>query len=540
MTKFLTIIFLGISFLIFSLVSPQSSFAFSGNGSGTNSDPYQISTCVHLQEMNNALSASYKQINDIDCFGISFTPIGDTTTQFSGSLNGQNYAISNLVIPSSSYAGLIGYTDAATIQNVRIISGTVTGTSITGGIVARTGANTTISHCSSQVTLNGTGSIGGIGGITIENSFYNGTLNSTGGYTGGIVGNIYGGTNTIRNTYSSGTLTLNTSAYFGGIAGAMNDSTTISNSYTNATMVTTGSNYSGGLVGGFFAGTVTNSFSAATITGSGSNVGAVFGRGEGTASGLYADVYLAGTSTCSASGSASCTAKNSGNSDPSYFKGNSTSLPMSGWNFSTIWQTVSANYPSLIGFNSPIYREPLNSNSPSQCPDSAPRSSPNLFQINSQKNSATLYFSPIDGPNTGYVISYGLDNNAQGYAVSFPYSSSPGVISYTINSLFPANWHFKIRGQNGCMPGVWSNVVSAQNSIFIRKPVSTNTSQTILGISSTKENSCLDYAVKSGDTLWQIASQNLGSGSRFSKIMEENNLTSTNLKIGQKIKVGCN
>lgn len=547
MNKYSAILLVAIFFTLFSLINPQQSFAFSGNGSGTNGDPYQISTCVHLQEMNNALSGSYKQINDIDCFGISFTPIGDGTTAFSGTLNGQNYAISNLSVNNSSYAGLIGLTDTATIQNVRITSGAITGSGFTGGVVARAGANTTVSHCSSQVNLNGAGAMGGIvgwsqaGGLTIENSFYNGTLTSTSGYTGGIIGNIYTGTNTIRNSYSSGTLSQNASAYFGGIAGAMNDSTTISNVYTTATIVTTGTTHSGGLVGGFFAGNVTNSFSAATITGSGTSKGAVFGRGEGTASGLYADVYLAGTSTCSASGSASCTAKNSGNSDPSYFKANSTSAPMSSWNFTTIWQTVTANYPSLIGFSSPIYSSPsnLNSNSPSKCPDSAPKTSPNLFQINLQKNSATLYFSPIDGPNTGYVISYGLDDKAEGYAVSFPYSSSPGVVSYTINSLFPAHWYFKIRGQNGCMPGVWSNVLSTQNTIFIGKPVSTNISQTVLGISSTKEYSCQDYTVKSGDTLWQIARQNFGYGSSFSKIMEENQLTSTNLKIGQKIAIGC-
>lgn len=450
------------------VLSARSVHAFSGSGAGTSGDPYQITTCSQLQEMNNSLSSYYKQMNDIDCTGVTFTSIGNGSSPFSGTFDGQNYAISNLSVTDSSYAGLFGLTDTATVQNTRITSGTITTTSgYAGGIIARAGADTTLSHSSSQVSLSGGGSMGGLvgysysGGLTIQNSFFNGTLTSTGGYTGGVIGNIYTGTNTITNTYSAGTLTQTSSAYFGGIAGAMNDSTTISNSYTSVTLVTTGTTYSGGLVGGFFNGTVTNSFSSATITGSGNFKGAVFGRGEGTASGLYADVYLAGTSTCSASGSASCTAKNSGNSEANYFKGNSTSAPMSSWNFTDTWQTNSGGYPTLRGFTSPSSSSG-SSSSGSSCSGSAPFNAPDLFQMSVTGTSANLFFAPVAGANSSYVISYGFTPEANNFATKFDYGSSSGVIPYSINSLFPGTWYFKVRGQNGCVPGTWSSPMSVK------------------------------------------------------------------------------
>lgn len=46
---------------------------------------------------------------------------------------------------------------------------------------------------------------------------------------------------------------------------------------------------------------------------------------------------------------------------------------------------------------------------------------------------------------------------------------------------------------------------------------------------------CEKYIVQSGDTLWKIASQKLGSGARYKEIMTFNNLTSSTLSVGQII-----
>ena len=54
-------------FCLFILVAPDSATAFSGLGSGTSEDPYQIATCLQLQEMRDELTASYILTADIEC-----------------------------------------------------------------------------------------------------------------------------------------------------------------------------------------------------------------------------------------------------------------------------------------------------------------------------------------------------------------------------------------------------------------------------------------------------------------------------------------
>jgi len=94
-------------------------------------------------------------------------------------------------------------------------------------------------------------------------------------------------------------------------------------------------------------------------------------------------------------------------------------------------------------------------NSFASCTDAMPTNAPNLFSVLPQGLSAVLNFVPVSGSNSSYVISYGFDANADLFATSFNYSGTD-VMSYSVNHLFPGIWYFKIRGQNGCMPGEWS------------------------------------------------------------------------------------
>ena len=66
--------------------------AYTGSGSGTESDPYIITTPAELQAMQDDLTAYYKLGNDIDLSGINW----NTLTSFQGTLNGAGYTISNL------------------------------------------------------------------------------------------------------------------------------------------------------------------------------------------------------------------------------------------------------------------------------------------------------------------------------------------------------------------------------------------------------------------------------------------------------------
>lgn len=103
---------------------------------------------------------------------------------------------------------------------------------------------------------------------------------------------------------------------------------------------------------------------------------------------------------------------------------------------------------------------------PPGCSDSAPGSAPNLFQLRAKGNSVTLYFAPDGGSNSGYYIGYGFDATAQNFGTSFNYTNSGGAVAYTINDLFPGTWYFKVRGQNGCMPGMWSGAMKIHVTKF--------------------------------------------------------------------------
>jgi hypothetical protein len=86
---------------------------------------------------------------------------------------------------------------------------------------------------------------------------------------------------------------------------------------------------------------------------------------------------------------------------------------------------------------------------------------PNLFQIKTTKTSATLYFAPIYGTMSSYFISYGYQSGDNRFGVEFPYGSSTGVVAYSLQSLTPnSTYYVRIRGGNGCMPGMWSNEMS--------------------------------------------------------------------------------
>ncbi len=470
MKKILTFVFV---FFIFAIPT-NSAHAFSGSGAGTSGDPYQITTCLQLQAITESLSSSYKQMNDIDCTGTSFFSIGNGS-DFTGTFDGQNYSINNITISSNGSAGFFSNTLNANIRNVRLISGSVSSTGTNpyiGSLIGGNNGGTVVSHVFSNLTLNNKSGayVGGLigwseNGITIQKSAYIGNIigNVDLSAAGGLIAGVEDTGNTISDSYTSGNWVMHGAGYAGGFIGLVYSGITITNSYSSGVMERGGGGGEGGFISGYFAGTISNSFSSTAISNSAGGDGGMFWSGNGVSTGNYFDAYLAGVNSCSASGSASCTAKNSGNSDPNYFKGNSTSSPMSTWNFTDIWQVNSGGYPTLRGFISPssgFSSSSSSSSTPPSCTTQAPLSAPNLFQMGASGTTANLFFAPVSGANSSYVISYGFDENANNFATLFNYGFSSGVISYNINSLFPGKWYFKIRGQNGCMPGEWSSVKS--------------------------------------------------------------------------------
>jgi filamentous hemagglutinin family protein len=208
-----------------------------------------------LQGMNGNLSGKYVLGADIDATatklwnnGAGFLPIGSNNDRFTGSLNGLGHTISGLTInrPSTDYVGLFGYAIHATLQNIGLVGGTVSGKNDVGGLAG-------LSIFS-----------------TISNSYTTGTVSGT-TYVGGLVGeNDY---STVSNSYATGAVSGST--IVGGLVG-YNSPSTVSNSY--ATGNVSGATYVGGLVGYNYSSTVSNSYATGNVSGA-TNVGGLLGGG---------------------------------------------------------------------------------------------------------------------------------------------------------------------------------------------------------------------------------------------------------------------
>jgi hypothetical protein len=92
------------------------------------------------------------------------------------------------------------------------------------------------------------------------------------------------------------------------------------------------------------------------------------------------------------------------------------------------------------------------------CGNASPVAAPSLFQIDVNNTSAKLFFTPIANVNK-YFISFSTKSFAEEFGTEVNLAKE-GVQSYTVYHLKPSTtYYFKVRGQNGCMPGTWSNIV---------------------------------------------------------------------------------
>ena len=209
-----------------------------GGGIGTLNDPYLIYTGAELAYLASLVNAGnsygsqyFKLMCNIDLNNVEWVPIGkDLLTSnyapvrpFSGNFDGNGYTISNLFIANNdtSFAGLFGTTNGATIQNLMITDADITN-SVSSGPRSKAGGliglavGTTISNCGitdSKVcayAISNPSSAGGLVGIVSGNCYiYNCYVSAeviSNGHVGGIVGGNYGGSSTIQNSYSAGTV----------------------------------------------------------------------------------------------------------------------------------------------------------------------------------------------------------------------------------------------------------------------------------------------------------------------------------------------
>jgi|GEM_PF-1377490 len=99
------------------------------------------------------------------------------------------------------------------------------------------------------------------------------------------------------------------------------------------------------------------------------------------------------------------------------------------------------------------------SSGPSVCTDSKPLFISNLFQINTTKNTTKIFFSPQADTNKYYISFSSKNSNAEEHGEEVTLLKE-GVQSHTIYNLKPNTiYYIKVRGQNGCMTGDWSNIL---------------------------------------------------------------------------------
>jgi hypothetical protein len=318
----------------FATVVPASPAAAFGGGSGSAGDPYQISTCAHLLEIDDTttnLSKSYLVSGDIDCNGVSFSPLINGATFFTGTFDGGNRTVSNLVIScatdncglfarmtggtvknftfvspsvtsSAKYVGLIAgrVTGSATVDDISVIGGSVTNTyaasaanhpddSFTGGIVGHYSTGTaTISDVTSSMTVAGKSSTGGIVGyssttgvLTIEDVVVSGNVSGL-RQVGGVAGFGYNST-----------------------GGFSPSGLTVRRATVSASSVSGLGQSIGGILGYGYNILIENSISSADVSGkaSGSGVNVIVAYGQGAYVGGLVGQISGGDSTISDSGS---------------------------------------------------------------------------------------------------------------------------------------------------------------------------------------------------------------------------------------------
>ena len=108
----------------------------------------------------------------------------------------------------------------------------------------------------------------------------------------------------------------------------------------------------------------------------------------------------------------------------------------------------------------------VSSSSPSSvCNDEISRSAPDLFEIRTDNQSATLFFAPPPRPYSSFYIAYSRKSDSWEYGVEYNQGYSGGVLSYKINLLQPnTQYRFSLRAGNGCTTGPWSRIITAQTS----------------------------------------------------------------------------
>ena len=263
---------------------------------------YSFKDLMYINTSATTLGGNYILMNDIvftDDDNVAFVPIGNPSSPFTGTFDGNGHEISgmNVNVQSSNdydsvYIGLFGYVSGAQIYDLGIADSVITVSTSSssasvyaGGIVGYANSLVMISNChnASSISVTSPNKIAYTGGIAgyvysgmIENCYNTGNISVTASLpeTGGIVGEALSAAK-IENCYNTGNITATSVSQYatvaGGIAGEAISAIKIENCYNTGSVLakTTSSNtaQAGGIVG-FADGliTITNCYNIGNVS----------------------------------------------------------------------------------------------------------------------------------------------------------------------------------------------------------------------------------------------------------------------------------
>lgn len=201
----------------------QAPKVYYSGGEGTTSSPYIIGKEQDLQDLAATTvhwEKAFKMSASVTLSG-TFSGIGNKNTPFSGTFDGSGYSIIDLKMTGNSEAtGLFPYINGASVKQLGVTGANVSGKTFVGTLVgvAQSGV---VERCyvSGNVTGNGI-CVGGMVGANENAIFQNcystcSVTNINDNVTGGFAGKNLG---TIRNAYATGS--VNGREFLGGFIGA--------------------------------------------------------------------------------------------------------------------------------------------------------------------------------------------------------------------------------------------------------------------------------------------------------------------------------
>lgn len=229
-------------------------------GSGTEKDPYVVTTAGQLKELNTKDEVGYAQLGaDIDMNGVVLDNKTYVIKKLTGEFDGKGYTISNLSLEggSGNYSYQTGVTTYVNTGLIGELAGTVKNLKVElNGIIGIDNYNC-VGVLVGQISEGST--------ATIDNCIASGSITYTneGSYTfvGGLVGRIYGSIYTpttinVNNCISNVVISGARSTYCGGIIGSAQSFSNVNISNCSILGNISGSGNAGGVVGYINSGSV--------------------------------------------------------------------------------------------------------------------------------------------------------------------------------------------------------------------------------------------------------------------------------------------